>query len=235
MNKKVESIILMIMCFILGMAVVVQINSVNNNGTTISSNSKESDLKTQVLKMKEKYERQYNELEDLTKKLEEARQQATSNNSELEELEAKIKQDNLLLGNTNIKGPGITITLTDGKKELTLIDSADLLIHAENVLAVVNELKNAGAEAISINGERVVNTSAISCDGNIIIVNGKKVSTPIEIAAIGYAPRLTTLSRAGGTLENFALDGKGVEIKKPNNIEMPKFTGVYSFKYMKTR
>ena len=116
MNKKVESIILMIMCFILGMAVVVQINSVNNNGTTISSNSKESDLKTQVLKMKEKYERQYNELEDLTKKLEEARQQATSNNSELEELEAKIKQDNLLLGNTNIKGPGITITLTDGKK-----------------------------------------------------------------------------------------------------------------------
>ena len=235
MNKKVESIILMIMCFILGMAVVVQIKTVNSNGTTISSNSKTGDLKTQVLRMKEKYERQYDELEELTKQLEDARQQATSNNGELEELEAKIKQDNLLLGNTNVKGTGITITLTDGKKDLVLIDSADLLIHAENVLAVVNELKNAGAEAISINGERVVNTSAISCDGNIIIVNGKKVSTPIEIAAIGYAPRLTTLSRAGGTLENFALNGKGVEIKKPNNIEMSKFTGVYNFKYLKTK
>ena len=45
MNKKVESIILMIMCFILGMAVVVQIKTVNSNGTTISSNSKTGDLK----------------------------------------------------------------------------------------------------------------------------------------------------------------------------------------------
>ncbi len=234
MNKKTEAIILMVMCFILCMAIAVQINTVNNNGTTNSSNSRESDLKTQVLKLKERYEQQYEELQKVTRELEEARQQATSNNSELEELENKIKRDNLLLGNTDVSGEGIVISLEDGKGDPQAVDSSGYIIHAENVIQVVNELKNAGAEAISVNGERVVNTSAISCDGNIIIVNGKKISLPIEISAIGFPATLSTLNRAGGTLEVFTRDGKVVNVKKPDIIQIPKFTGVYNFKYMKS-
>ena len=94
MNKKLEAIILMVMCFILGAAIVVQINTVKNNGATNSSNQEEGELKAQVLKMKEKYENQYAELEKVTKELENTRQKATSNNSELEQLENNIKRDN---------------------------------------------------------------------------------------------------------------------------------------------
>lgn len=234
MKNKTEIIILGIMCFILTIAIAIQIKTVNNNGTTVSNNQRESNLKSQVLKMKEKYENQYAELEKKTNELEQVRQQATKNNTELEELEGKIKKYNILLGNTDVTGTGVVVTLNDGKVENNLLDPENLIVHAENVLAVVNELKNAGAEAISINGQRLVNTTAIPCDGNVIVVNGNKISTPIEITAIGLTEMLSTLNRAGGTLEYFEVLGKGVEFKRYSSVKIPKYTGVISFKYAKT-
>lgn len=233
MNRKLEIIILMIMCFILTIAITVQIKTVNNNGTTYSINQEESNLRSQVLKMKEKYENQYADLEKAEKELEKAREQATSNNSELTELENQIKNNNILLGNTDVTGNGIVITLSDGKSDISVLDDSNLIVHAENVLAVVNELKNAGAEAISINGKRIVINSAISCDGNVIIINGEKITSPIEISAIGFQELLSTLNRPGGTLELFSEYGKKVDLKKVTNVKIPKYTGVYSFKYMK--
>ena len=234
MNRNLEAVILGFMCFILVIALVIQIKTVNNNGVTITGNQEESNLKSQVLKMKEKYEDQYSELEKIEKELEIARQQATNNNTELEELESKIKEYSILIGNTNVTGKGVVVTLSDGKAEQNLLDVENLIVHAENVLAVVNELKNAGAEAISINNERIVNASAISCDGNVIVVNGEKISSPIKITAIGLPELLSTLERPGGTLERFANYGKIVELKKSSNLEIPKFTGVFSFKYANT-
>ena len=234
MNKKTEIIILTFMCFALSIAIAVQIKTVNNNGSTLGASQSESNLKAQVLKMKEKYEDEYEWLEELTEELETVRQNVASHNDGLRELEDKIKEDNLLLGNTDVKGQGVTITLNDGKSDVNLFNPDNLLVHAENVLLVVNELRNAGAEAISINGERVVNKTAISCDGNVIVVNGEKIGTPIVVSAIGSNARLATLDRSGGTLEvKFRMLGKTAEFKKLNNVEIPKYSGVYSFKYAK--
>lgn len=236
MNKKVEAIILAIMCFILTIGISVQIKTVKNNGSAVTGNQQKNNLKSQVLKMKEKYENQYAELERAEKELEKVREQATKDNTELADLEGKIKKANTLLGNTNVTGSGITVTLTDGKGDSQLsqiLDAENLIVHAENVLSVVNELKNAGAEAISINGERIVNTTAISCDGNVIIVNGKKISSPIQITAIGLPELLSTLNRPRGTLVQLKELGKIVDLKKNSNLEVPKYTGVLSFKYAK--
>ena len=234
MNKKTEILILTLMCFALSIAIAVQIKTVNNNGSTLGASQSESNLKAQVLKMKEKYEDEYEWLEELTEELETVRQNVASHNDGLRELEDKIKEDNLLLGNTDVKGQGVTITLNDGKSDVNLFNPDNLLVHAENVLLVVNELRNAGAEAISINGERVVNKTAISCDGNVIVVNGEKIGTPIVVSAIGSNARLATLDRSGGTLEvKFRMLGKTAEFKKLNNVEIPKYSGVYSFKYAK--
>ena len=234
MNKKREILILTIMCFALTIAIIVQIKTVNNNGSTLGSTQSESNLKAQVLRMKEKYEEEYTKLEELTDELENVRQNVASNNDELKNLEDKIKEDNLLLGNTDVKGQGVVITLNDGKSEANMFNPETLLVHAENVLLVVNELKNAGAEAISINGERIVNKTAISCDGNVIVVNGEKIGTPIVVSAIGSSARLSTLERSGGTLEmKFRALGKIADFKKANNVEIPKYSGVYSFKYAK--
>lgn len=235
MNKKIEAIILSIMCFILTIGICIQINTVNNIGSTVSGTQKQNDLKSQVLKMKEKYENEYANLERTEKELEKERENAASNNSELEDLESQIKKANLILGNTDVTGSGVTVTLTDGKTDTNAIDLSYFLVHAENILQVVNEMKNAGAEAISINGERIVTSSAISCDGNVIVVNGKKVNSPIQISAIGFTELLSTLNRPGSTLEFFKTNsGKIVDFKKNSSLVITKYTGVLSFKYAKT-
>ena len=232
MKNKTEIIFLCVISFILTMAITVQVKTVRNNGTTISASKAETNLKTQVLKMKEKYENEYSELERKQEELEKTRKSATSNDEELTNIENTIKKYNILVGNTDVSGPGVIITLTDGDPDFSPLEPlSNVVIHAETVISVINELKNAGAEAISVNGERIVNSTAIPCDGNVIMVNGIKITSPIQIKAIGKVEVLSTLNRTGGTLEKFAAEGKKVDFKRAQNIEIPKFTGVINFKY----
>ena len=204
MSKKMQYVIIGIMCFILTIGIVVQIKTVNNNGTTVGVKQEESELKTQVLKMKEKYENSYEKLQKTESELEKTRENATNNNEELKNLEKQIKEANVLLGLTDVKGTG------------------------------VNELKNAGAEAIEINGKRIVGTTAINCDGNVITVNGEKVTSPFTINAIGYPELLSTLNRAGGYLSILGDYNVKTEFKKRDKISIPKYTGIMSFKYAKS-
>ena len=87
MTKKTQAVILGIMCFILTIAICVQIKTVNNNGTTTSSNKELNNLKTQVLRTKEKYEEAYQRLENAQKELEDTRNRVTSNDEQLKSLE----------------------------------------------------------------------------------------------------------------------------------------------------
>ena len=92
---------------------------------------------------------------------------------------------------------------------------------------------NSGADAVSINDERIVSATEILCDGNIIRVNGKMIGVPITIKAIGYPERLDgALSRPGGYLEVMANDGVVVTVERSENINIPKYNGVYSYNYL---
>ena len=96
---------------------------------------------------------------------------------------------------------------------------------------IVSELTNAGAEAISINDQRIVNTTCITCAGNVISINGQKVSSPFVIKAIGNPEMLYGINRPGGYIQ-FMEDYTSVEVKKINNISIKKFTGALSSKYL---
>lgn len=235
MTKKTQAIILGVMCLILTIAICVQIKTVNSNGTTTSSNKTLNNLKTQVLKMKEKYEDTYQRVDSLQKELENARNKVTSNDEQLKSLEEKIKKYNILSGATEVTGPGVRITVADATTTNTLnsiLDPRNLIVHDTDILEIVNELKNAGAEAVEVNGQRIIANTAISCDGNVIVINGEKVSSPFEIKAIGFTERMATLNRPGGYLKYF------VEIKttykEEEKITIPKYIGGTSFKYAKT-
>ena len=238
MTKKMQAIILGIMCLILTIGICVQIKTVNNNGITTSSNKEINNLKTQVLKMKEKYEDSYSKLEKAQAELEKTRKNITNNNEQLKSLEEELKKYNVLLGTTEVTGPGVTITLTDADPKDPIkffVDSKELVIHNTDVLEVVNELKNAGAEAIEVNGQRIVESTAISCDGNVIAINGEKVSSTFVINAIGLPERLATLKRPGSYLET-ELEGKAhiiTTLEKKNKVSVAKFLNRTNFKYAK--
>lgn len=232
MNKKVISVVLGLMCLALTFGICLQIRTVNNSNSTVSQNYEENQLRAEVLKYKEKYDNKYEDLEKAEEELEKEREKATANNEELTQVENEIKQGNKILGLSEVTGPGVVVTLNDNQNLSTVLNLSDAIVHDLDVLSVINELKNAGAEAISINDQRVVPTTAISCGGNIIDVNGEKVGAPFVIKAIGLPEQLAALSRPGGYL-SILKDNYGIvaELKKENNITIPKYTGVINFKY----
>ena len=231
-NKTVISLILGGMCFALTLGICIQWKTVKGSNSIAKQSSGNDELRAEVLKYKEKYDNQYKELEKAEKQLEKERQNATQDNQELEQKEDIIKQGNKVVGTVEVTGPGVIVTLSDSKKDVsTALNVSDLLVHDADVLSVINELKNAGAEAISINEQRLVPTSSIVCGGNIIEINGEKVGAPFEIKAIGLPEQLAALSRPGGYLEILKAATVGVDLKKSNHITIPKYTGVINYKY----
>ena len=233
-NKKKISLVLGSMCFALTVGICIQVKTVKNISSRISQNYEENNLRAEVLKYKEKYDNLLRETEEIDKELQQQIEKATENNSELEEAKNQINEGNKIIGLTEVTGPGVVITVADSDIDPnTVIDSSKLLVHDSDILKIVNELKNAGAEAISVNGQRVILTTSIICGGNIINVNGEKIGSPFEIKAIGSPEALANLSRTGGWLS--ILRDRGIKVsdpKKTNNITIPKYSGVLNFKYL---
>ena len=198
-NKKVIGIILGIMCFALTLGIVIQVRTIRNTNSTLSQNQEANELRDEILRYKERYDNRFQDLEEAEKELEKQREEATQNDSELEQAQQQITQGNKLTGMTEVTGPGVTITLTDGTGIATsTLNPSQLIVHDIDVLSVVNELINAGAEAIAINDQRWVLTTAISCRGNTIDINGERIGAPFVIKAIGLPEYLAELQRARG-------------------------------------
>lgn len=126
---------------------------------------------------------------DLMLKLREYESASSDSFHIMEELSKEYSRNEKLLGYKEVRGAGLIISLEDGKpKEDELegsIDSWLRIIHNEDMLKLINELKLNGAEAISINGQRVTETSEVYCSWAFISINGKKLPAPFEVKAIG--------------------------------------------------
>lgn len=232
--KRIYLIVFALISMLLTYGISMQIKTVNNNGTTVNLTAEQSRLKSEILKINERYNNLTEEIEILEKELEKERENLTKNNSTLANLEESVKQKNALLGLTEVTGTGVKIVLNDGTVSPTnnfLVNASDLLVHDGDLIQVVNELLNSDAEAISINGQRIVGTTAIECDGNIIKINGFKIGAPFEILAIGYPEYLAGIGRVGGYLERLESRGIIVSLTKQNEVKVPKYTGTIKFNY----
>lgn len=221
---------------LLTMAIFIQINTIEAATKSVGSTLKDnSDLKDELLSSQGKYESLYKELENKEKKLEEVRLNAAAKNETDSQNEVEIKNNQTLLGLTDVSGQGFIIKLDENREVNSdeVLNISGYLVHEEDLLYIVNELFNSGADAISINGQRVVNTTSILCDGNIIRINGKMVGVPITIKAVGYPERMDyALTRPGGYLKKMAGDGVKVYTERSENITIPKYEGVYSYEYL---
>lgn len=235
-NKKNIALLLGIMCFSLTAGIFIQVKTVKSTISTVSQNYEENNLRAEVLKYKEKYDNLIKNTEKVDIELQQEIENATENNSELEKDKNQINDGNKIIGLTEVNGTGVIITVADSEINAnTVLNSSDLLVHDKDILKIVNELKNAGAEAISINNQRVILTTSIICGGNVININGEKIGSPFEIKAIGSPEALANLARPGGWLNRMEEDrGIKINLKKVNNINIPKYSGVLNFKYLKS-
>ena len=137
----------------------------------------------------------------------------------------------------DVEGPGVVLTITDSKTPVKDGENPNLyLIHDEDMLRIVNELRAAGAEAISINDQRLIGTSEIRCSGPTITVNGKIFAPPFIIKAIGDTKTLhSSLTMRGGVVESLKYWGIEVKIQDEAHITVPAYDGTMKQNYIKVK
>ena len=132
-----------------------------------------------------------------------------------------------------VTGPAVTVSLDDaprqpGRPPLSE-DPDDLVVHQQDVQAVVNALWAGGAEAMTLMGQRVVSTSAVRCVGNTVVLHGRVYSPPFVVTAVGDPDALTdVLDEDPGVayfrtfVDRFAL---GYDVRTSDRVELPAYDG----------
>lgn len=208
----------------------VQLRTVNESKELNIEGLRDDELRTQIASYKSKYEEtmeQYNANQNTINEYETA---INENKETTELLDEEINQAKSLLGLTDVKGSGVIVTLTDTEDALYTYIADDLIM-------LLNELKYAGAEAISINDNRIINLADIVTlnDGLIILYGDVRLTSPYVVKAIGDPTYLmSTLSiKNSGYIDQMKANGMAIDVKQDNNIEIGAYTGDLDIKYLK--
>ena len=134
-----------------------------------------------------------------------------------------------------LEGQGVIVTMDDSTRKIRAEENPNLyVIHDDDILRVINELWAAGAEAISINGQRLVATSEIRCAGPTLSVNNVRSAPPYEISAIGDKKSLeNSIKMRGGVEETLKVWGIRLEIESSDEIYIPAYSGSFRHVYSK--
>lgn len=233
MDKKRIAIAIGLICFLLAMGIAMQIKSVTNTGTTVARTQAENALRDSVLKWKENYDKSVTKLSYKEAELEKIRSQVVDNDDDSKKVNEELDLNNKLLGLTELNGEGVIITAKDADSSKVFGISSQYIVHDGDLVNLVNALKNAGAEAISINGERIINTTAITCSGNIVLINGEKVGSPFIISAIGNQTNLYgSMIIPDSYYDRMKKEGVNMKVEKATNVQIPKYNGTYKFKFV---
>ena len=215
---------------VLTMILFTQFKTVEQTDITAIETMRETELKSELASWKSKYDEVNLKLTETENKISEYNQTISSNAVSAKILEEEAKEYEKYLGYTNVVGEGIIITLKDSDDDdpLKRISYSDLL-------TLVNELKLAGAEAISINDERIVTTSDItSIRDGIILINTIRVSNPYVVRAIGNKKYLeSSITIKGGFIDETKAYNKSVEYVLEDRITIPKYEGKMELEYSK--
>lgn len=235
-GKYVMIITLSIVCFLLTMIIFMQFKVAKETKETNIDTMQEAELRQQLANWKTKYEETKTKTEEISKTLETYKKETTSDSKTKEALEAELKTLEQALGKTDVEGEGIIISLREKNENELAEDEFITPIVAEDLIYIVNYLKDAGAEAISINNERIINSTDIVDIGEYvnIKINSNYIRTNnYEIKAIGNSSYLeSSIFGKGGYAEQLDISGIKATAQKSNKVIINKYTGEIEKKYL---
>ncbi len=214
----------MVVCVLLGMMLVAQFR---------------------ITQRLEKDSLSYQRLEDLSDRLKQTEKERNQLLIDMQKLKDKageqvfqreLAQLKMHANLTPLQGPGVIVTLDDSKLPGKPGENQNLyLIHDDDLLKVINELKAAGAEALSVNEQRLIATSEIRCAGPTVSVNNQRSSPPYVIKAIGDPKTLdAALKMRGGVVETLKFWGIQVNINVvDSSLEVPAYKGTFRYEHAK--
>ncbi len=164
-------------------------------------------------------------------------EKASSTRSDVsKDLNRDLQETKLFAGLSEVSGPGVVVTLSDSRKvRIVGVDPQSYLIHDRDIRDVVNELRASGAEAVSVNGQRITVSSSIRCAGPIVLINQDEMATPFIIQAIGDPDKLiSALNIHDGVLDQIRTFGTDMaRSEKRASLTLPAFAGSTHIKYAK--
>ncbi|NLL06268.1 MAG: DUF881 domain-containing protein [Clostridiaceae bacterium] len=224
MNNKDKKYILMFIFILFGLLTTVQFRSIVNSSKNKPSIAYEIDKLKKELDLEIAEGNRLREEIDFNLKKKESILKTFSSGNDNGQLTDQWETAKLYAGLTDVIGEGVVLTLNDATEKNPFQSSLSLL-HSEDIYEVVNELKKAGAQAISINNERVLPTTEVVCAGPTIRVNRNRYAVPFEIKAIGDPKRLYSTFNDSIIFASLSAFGIRVDIKEVKNIEIPKYNG----------
>ena len=214
--KITRNIALMVVCIILGVMLALQYKSVNYNQSMASfENMRLDELKNELITM----QNQKNSLQERLAELEDENQtyaKVKAGDSEAsQQIQNSLKKARIFAGLETVKGEGIIVTLDN---------YASIMVMDYDILNIVNELRASGAQAISVNDERIVAMTEIREAGPYVMINGRQFKAPFTIKAIADPDDLEhSLTLIGGVVEILEEDLLNVTIKKEDEVVINKF------------
>jgi uncharacterized protein YlxW (UPF0749 family) len=192
-TKYFNQILMFILLLIVGFIFSLQIRAIEDNRKKTQAGKNDYNYYANLLANEKAYTKTSTEaLNELKVKKNELIQKALENTGDVAILEA-FQKINDFAGFTQKKGSGIRVTLDDQFNKDPAFPAATSAIHDLDIRNVIDLMKSAGAIAISINGERLVGTSELTCNGPTVQVNKRKFPVPYVIEAIGDAVQMKTL------------------------------------------
>lgn len=215
--------------FCLSLLLAAQFKSVSNTEEVIQG-KRETELADTLVNLQSKYDNLKEKYEESQEIVNEYKTNSATNDTLIKSMNNTIENLSIRAGSTDLIGEGIVITLTDGEK--ASIANSNTLVHDSDILTVVNELQAAGAEAISVNNQRIISTSSIRCVGPVIQVNYQKVASPFKIKAIGNSQYLeSAMNIKNGIVDTLKEYGINITVERMEEVEISKYDGTFSAKY----
>lgn len=173
-------------------------------------------------------------------KLQNYKDKQNDKNSVLDEVKKEIDYNKMIIGSTDVIGEGLLIELEDdasGEYQGEVIDPSEWAlrtIHDTDIVRVINEVKLAGAEAISLNGQRITNESDILCWGVFVELDGVKIPGPYNIKVIGNKEEMYSyMTSEEGYLSFLKIRGIRVRVYKNDEVKIMASDRNIAYKYMK--
>jgi uncharacterized protein YlxW (UPF0749 family) len=217
---------------VLACGVLFVTSAVNSEGTDLRP-GRYTDLSSLVSAENREYEQLESRVQELTAQVDRLSGQVGS--TETRKLQQQVDQLREPAGLTPVTGPGLSVTLSDAPEDVINSSTQDielLIVHQQDIQAVVNAMWAGGAEAVTIQGQRIVTTTGIKCEGNSVMLGGAVYPQPYVIEAIGDPGALEAAVLQDPWVGGFRRDASipdvsvGFEMSTADQLDMPAYAGV---------
>lgn len=231
---KGRNCLFLIICIVVGIFISIQIKIVDGDYLYVSTKALQ-DYEISIESEKREIESLKEIIINSKKQIKEYKDITNEGGLLIDAMRKELDYIKTVNGFYDLQGEGVMIVLNDGTRELfELEDAENIMVHDFDIINIINDLKVAGAEAISINGQRLLSTSEINCSGHSVRINNQFFAQPFVIKAIGNSELLFKAVTDDKTYgDELKLYGIYIDAKKEENIKIPKYSEELKTKYLK--